>query len=340
MKRQERFNAGKLGGRNAGKQDGSAGLLPNRWQRMFPGFKLRFTRWGGVFLVLTLVLAFAAVNSGNNGLIAVLGAALGSYVVSGAWSREVLGGVSLTVHPPAEVFAGRPAIFEIELVNTSRVFPAYGLVIKSDDGTIVLVEAFVGPGERVRRTVTWCFDRRGRQQFGAWRLEVVLPLGFFVKSKEVLEGQSILVYPAPVPGPVSGRDGDEGSRGAERFVGRGREGDVFQLRDFRDGDDTRQVHWKQTARQQRMILVERRRAVDKPMIIRVDPVLSNARDPEALDLFERKISAATAAILRRLERGEPIILAIGETVFPAEHRRVGARRLLEPLALVRAVGEG
>ena len=109
----------------------------HRWKRMFPGFRLRFTRWGGVFLVLTLILAFAAVNSGNNGLIAVLGAALGSYLVSGAWSREALGHVSAAVRLPAETFAGRPALFEIELVNTSHIFPAYGLVIKSADGTIV-----------------------------------------------------------------------------------------------------------------------------------------------------------------------------------------------------------
>jgi len=314
--------------------------LTKRWQRMFPGFRLRFTRWGGVFLVLTLVLAFAAVNSGNNGLIAVLGAALGSYVVSGAWSREVLGKVSATVRPPKETFAGRPALFEIEVVNTSRIFPAYGLVIKSADGTIVLAEGYVGPGESINRTVSWCFDRRGRRQFGAWRLEVVLPLGFFVKSKRVMEDQTILVYPAPVPGPVGRQKGDEADRGIERFVDRGREGDVFQLRDFRDGDDTRQIHWKQTARQQRMISVDRRRAIDKPLIIRLDPILRDRTDPALLSLFEKRISAATAAILRCLERGEPVILSIGDTIFPVEQRRAGARRLLEPLALVRPVGEG
>ncbi len=314
--------------------------VTRRWQRMFPGFQLRFTRWGGVFLGLTLVLAFAAVNSGNNGLIAVLGAALGSYVVSGAWSREVLGQVSAKVGPPVETFAGRPALFEIELVNTSRIFPAYGLVIKSADGTIVLAEGYIGPGESVKRTVSWCFEKRGRRQFGSWRLEVVLPLGFFIKSKEILEDRLILVYPAPVPGPVGEREGDEADRGVERFVGRGREGDVFQLRDFRDGDDTRQVHWKQTARQQRMISVDRRRTVDKPLIIRLDPSLSDLNDPAALSLFEKKISAATAAILRRLEHGEPVILSIGDTIFPVEQRRTGARRLLEPLALVRPVGEG
>ncbi len=312
----------------------------HRWQRMFPGFRLRFTRWGGIFLAVTLVLAFAAVNSGNNGLIAVLGAALGSYVVSGAWSREVLGRVSVTVRAPAETFAGRPALFEIEVTNSGRVFPAYGLVVRSDDGTIVLAEGCIGPGENIRRTVSWCFENRGRQQFGAWRLEVVLPLGFFIKSKEVLAGQSILVYPAPLPGPLGGREGDEENQGENRFVGRGREGEVFQLRDFRDGDDTRQVHWKQTARQQRMILVERRRAVDRPMIIRIDPCVADPSDPETLRIFERRISAATAAVLRRLDRGESVSLAIGDTVFPSEHRRVGARRLLEPLALVQPAGKG
>ena len=115
-------------------------------------------------MVLTLVLAFAAVNSGNNGLIAVLGAALGSYIVSGAWSREVLGRVAATVKPPLETFAGRPALFEIELVNTSKIFPAYGLVIKAADGTIVLAQGRLDPGESVRRTISWCFEARGRRR--------------------------------------------------------------------------------------------------------------------------------------------------------------------------------
>lgn len=314
--------------------------MTDRWRRMFPEFRLRLTRWGGVFLVLTLILAFAAVNSGNNGLIAVLGAALGSYIVSGAWSREVLGRVSATVRPPVETFAGRPALFEIELTNTGRIFPAYGLVVRAADGTIVAAQGCLPPGESVKRTVSWCFDSRGRRQFGAWRLEVVLPLGFFLKSKEVLKDQTILVFPEPLPGPVGGRDGDEAERGIERFIGRGREGDVYQLRDFRDGDDTRQVHWKQTARQQRMIAVDRRRTIDKPVTIQLDPFLSDPGDPVLLSLFEKRVSAATAAILRRLERGEPVILAIGDTVFPSERRRAGARRLLEPLATIRPVGEG
>lgn len=308
------------------------------WRRAFPGFRIRLTRWGGWFLVLTLVLAFAAVNTGNNGLIAVVGAALGAYVIGGAWSREVLGHLEVRVRLPVETFAGRRTPIEVELTNTGRFFPAYAPILRAADGTLVLAEALLEPGERTVRTVEWCFERRGRTMLDPWRLEVVLPLGFFVKSKEVLRETEILVFPSPVPGPLGTTEIGEVDRGLERFSGRGREGDVFQLRDFRDGDDTRQVHWKQTARQRRIISVERRRRVDRPVIIHLDPVVSDPLDSVAVEAFERRVSAAAAAVLRRLERGEPVVLSIGETVFPEESRRVGARNLLEPLALVRPQG--
>lgn len=314
--------------------------MPRTWPRMFPGFRLRLTWWGGLFLVLTLVLAFAAVNSGNNGLMTVLGGALGTYIVGGIWSREVLGHVQVTVKGPAETFARRTSLYEVELVNTSGFFPAYGLVLRSGDQTVLAAQGFLGPGERVRRTVRWCFGRRGWRPFASWRLEVVLPLGFFVKSKEVLAEQRVLVFPEPVHGPSGSRWSDEGARGFERYVGRGREGDVFQLRDFHEGDDTRQIHWKQTARQRRMISVDRRRSVDHPVVLHLDPVVDGPDRREAFEHFEHRVSAVAGAVLARLERGSPVVLSVGEDVFPVEFRRSGARRLLEPLAVVQPVWQG
>ncbi|MCD4747762.1 MAG: DUF58 domain-containing protein [Thermoanaerobaculales bacterium] len=308
--------------------------MKNPWRLMFPVFRLRLTRWGGVFLILALVMAFAAVNTGNNGLMAVLGVVLGSYIVSGIWSRQVLGTVSATVHSPPEIFAGRPVRLEVKLMNGSRIFPAYGLVIRAEDGSILLAEPFLSPGESVRRTVSCSLDRRGWSDFGGWRLEVVLPLGFFVKSKEILKGRRVLVYPALVRGPVSQGAGKGTGKGIEKLSGRGRHGDVFQLRDFRDGDDRRQIHWKQTARQQRLITVDRRRQVVSPLVLRLDPTVSDLDDPEILGLFERRVSAIATAILDRLNRGESVVLEVGGVRYHPEHRRAGARRLLEPLATV------
>lgn len=312
----------------------SESVAKNRWQRDFPGFRLRLTRWGGVFLVLVLVLAFAAVNTGNNALMAVLGVALGSYVVSGTWSRQVLGKVSASVKRPAEIFAGRPARFEVELRNASRFFPAYGLVIRSESGDALLVEPLLQPGQTVQRTVSDVFPQRGWRDLASWRLEVVLPLGFFVKSKQVLAGDRVLVYPRLQSGPTRSFVDGSTSRGSEGFAGRGREGEVFQLRDFQEGDEQRQVHWKQTAKQRRMISVDRRRIVERPVVLRLDPTVEDLRDRGALESFERRVSAVATAVLHRLERGEPVAVAVGETLYPQQNARSAARELLEPLSVV------
>ena len=100
----------------------------------FPGFRLRLTRWGVVYLVAAVVLGLAAVNTGNNALMALLGLGLGSYVISGTWSRQVLATVEATVDLPTEIYAGRPAVVDVELRNTSGIFPAYGLVVRDLDG--------------------------------------------------------------------------------------------------------------------------------------------------------------------------------------------------------------
>ena len=82
---------------------------------VFPGFRLRLTRWGVAYLVAAVVLGLAAVNTGNNALMALLGLALGSYVVSGTWSRQVLAMIESRVTLPREIYAGRPAVADVEL---------------------------------------------------------------------------------------------------------------------------------------------------------------------------------------------------------------------------------
>jgi len=39
----------------------------------FPGFRLRLTSWGAAYLVASIILGLAAVNTGNNALMALLG---------------------------------------------------------------------------------------------------------------------------------------------------------------------------------------------------------------------------------------------------------------------------
>jgi uncharacterized protein (DUF58 family) len=305
----------------------------------FPGFKLRLTRWGALYIAGCVILGLAAVNTGNNALMAMLAMALGSYVVSGTWSRQVLASVEVAVTLPKEIFAGRAAFVDIELRNRSKVFPAYGLVVRAADGRVIMTEGLVHRRSSHRTSIELVFERRGWTPVGPWRLEVLLPLGFFLKSKELMSGQQVLVLPRLLATePRIELDGGGGARSVELFSDRGREGEVSQLRDFRDGDDHRQLHWKQTARQQRPIVVDRQHAAEGPVYLVLDPRVSDPGDPDLQRRFEHLVSEMATAVVHRLRRMAPVGLVIASTVVPPVRDPRQSGRLLRPLAEVEPVG--
>jgi uncharacterized protein (DUF58 family) len=302
----------------------------------FPGFRLRLTRWGIGFLVACVVLGLAAVNTGNNALMALLGLALGSYVVSGTWSRQVLGAIEATVELPSELYAGRPAVVDFELSNTSGLFPGYGLMVRDPDDRPVVRELFLATGSRSRHAVEIEFPRRGWHEIGPWRLDVLLPLGFFLKSKNLVAGRQVLVYPRLLQSSAASVRRGGGRRSPDALESRGREGEVTQLRDYREGDEVRSMHWKQTARQQHLVVVERQRATDKPVFYVVDPRLRDPADPKQLDRFEHMLSEVATGVVRRLREGVRVGLVVGPLVIPPVRNIRSARMLLRPLAEIEA----
>ncbi len=93
--------------------------------------RLRFeyhVTWVGIAYVLTtVVIAIAALNTGNNLLYIVVSAMLGAILVSGVASSIVLRGVKLDVRLPERVFAGQPAQARIVVRNTKRWFASLSL---------------------------------------------------------------------------------------------------------------------------------------------------------------------------------------------------------------------
>jgi uncharacterized protein (DUF58 family) len=301
---------------------------------LFPRFQLRLTRWGGLFLLAVFLLAVAAVNTGNNALMLLLGLSLGTYLVSGAWSREVLKHLSVEVVPPPELFADQPAPFEVRLINRSKVFPGYGVVLRDSAGESVLAEPCVPARESVRRVIQLKVDRRGWVDLAPWRVEVLLPLGFFVKSKEAVQNLDVLVYPRLLKRGAKVQVLDQGHRSWEQLRGRGREGEVTQLRDFKEGDERRQIHWKQTARQRRLIVTDRQRPASEPEYLLLDNRVNDPDDAVLKESFERQVSETATSVVRRLERGEAVGIVIGGRLVEAVTTPARARLLLRPLAEV------
>jgi uncharacterized protein (DUF58 family) len=85
------------------------------------------TRAGMVYMVITLVIGIASINTGNNLLYIVVAALLSAILVSGIASALVLRHLELDVHLPEHVFAGRPMLARMMLRNLSSWLPSFSI---------------------------------------------------------------------------------------------------------------------------------------------------------------------------------------------------------------------
>jgi uncharacterized protein (DUF58 family) len=96
-------------------------------ERLRETFHYEVTKAGVVYVLVTLVIGIAALNTGNNLLYIVVAAMLAAILVSGVVSALVLRGLVLDVRLPEHVFAGRPIVGRIVLRNPRRFLPAFSI---------------------------------------------------------------------------------------------------------------------------------------------------------------------------------------------------------------------
>ena len=96
-------------------------------ERLRKTFHYEVTKAGVVYVLVTLVIGIAALNTGNNLLYIVVAAMLAAILVSGVVSALVLRGLELDVRLPEHVFAGRPVMGRVALKNARRVLPSFSI---------------------------------------------------------------------------------------------------------------------------------------------------------------------------------------------------------------------
>jgi uncharacterized protein (DUF58 family) len=115
-------------------------------ERLRQTFHYEVTKAGVVYVLVTLVIGIAALNTGNNLLYIVVAAMLAAILVSGVVSALVLRGLELDVRLPEHVFAGRPVVGRIALRNPRRFLPSF---------SVRVVPARRGKGKKIRKQWKW-----------------------------------------------------------------------------------------------------------------------------------------------------------------------------------------
>lgn len=267
---------------------------------------LRFTREGRVFVLVTLGVGAAAVNTGNNLLYLVLGLLLSLIVLSGILSEVVLRGLRVERRLPRRAFAGQPCLIELAVENRKGRAPSYSVELED-----------VAPDEPTDRRCYFLKIAAGREQVGAYprvparrgplRLtEVVVrtrfPFGLFEKSRTLDIEDELLVFPALSH--EARRALDLGRTGPDVATARRGSGvEVSGLRDYRDGDEARAIHWRRTAALGRVVVRERHLDAARRLTLVVDEARPDAPDAEWDLRFERMLSTVATAAAHALEEG-------------------------------------
>jgi uncharacterized protein (DUF58 family) len=291
------------------------------WKR-----KLTFTRLGRWYTGLTVGIGFAAINTGNNLLFLVLGLLLASIVVSGILSEQSLNLVRVERRLPSGAAVGQPALIGLVARNSKKRAPSFSLELREKGGDVpgrgFLV--MLGPGQTAEVAYPFVPQRRGLHRFVQLEVATRAPFGLFEKSRPLDAPAELVVFPRKVPAPGSHTQSlaREGERPEER-IGLGLE--VHSLRDHRDGEDARTIHWKSSARAGRLIGVDREQERRRRVCVLLDNrVLSG----EAL---EAAVERAAALVERELAAGAEVGLAVaGATLRPAS----GDSHLREALTLL------
>lgn len=300
--------------------------------RLIPDWEIRVTNFGLGYILMCLVVAIAATNTGNNGLYLVLAAMLAALIMSGILSRRNIRNVRCELETLGEVVASRPAWLKLKLENELATGTAQAIFFLHASLPGPLWIDPLKPGEKRELVVEGVFPRRGVYRDADAGLLSRFPLGFFRKYRKAVLAREIVVYPLPASSPVPMIPPEDSRGGRPHPHSRGGGADIRTLREFSPGDDPRDLHWKQSARMGRWIVREREAERDRVLFLAVENALAEPFDAASLERFERAIARCAGQALLLLSRG-------AEVGFHARGVKVAARagksqrlRILDALA--------
>ena len=297
---------------------------------------VRLTKIGGAYVVATLLIGFAALNTGNNALYIALSFLLAAMILSGIASKGGLKHLRVRFAGAEETWAGRAALGTLVIENDSPIWDVRDLIVTASTMTAPLLVATVPKHSSIHSDMELLFARRGRVRLEQVDLYTRYPFGLFLKKRKVrIEGETI-VYPRLLEG-TGGRARRLAELGDVAAVNRqGSGSEIYGFREYVHGDSLRQVHWKKSASLGRWITKQYLSEGGDRVVVVVDPVLPAGTDPER---FEELISAATTMLREAVEERKEVILRIsGETWSTSADP--SARSLFEALALVESRPSG
>jgi uncharacterized protein (DUF58 family) len=316
---------------------------------------IELTTGGGIFIIMVIIVGFAAWNTGNNLLFLVFSLLLSALFVSWVAARISLRDLVVSARFPDHIFAGDPAPVIVTLRNTKRMLPSFSILVEArgpvdsaakEQGRrqakhhkrTLAYFAYVPHKAAAEQRVEQQFPLRGHVLINGFELSTKFPFGF-VRRRRRLRARNVDIIVYPKPEAMS----DElhllpTYAGQMASLRRGAGHDLFSLRDYQARDDLRHIDWKATARSRRLTVREFTSEDERRITVELDTRLPNETEPVEAgfeERFEKGVVQAASLLKHFIDERAEVRLVLGDEFGPFGSGLEHLYKCLRRLALVR-----
>jgi uncharacterized protein (DUF58 family) len=294
------------------------------------GLPFEVTTGGVIFVVILVIVALAAWNTGNNLLFMVFSIMLSTIFVSWAAARADLRDLTVSARFPDHIFAGEAAEVIVTVRNAKRLFPSFSILVEMrgafDRPGLSLKKRrrqssrkitlgyfiYVPHGAAAEQSIEQVFPRRGHVLVNGFEISTRFPFGFFRHRRRLgARDVDIVVYPKPEP------VADELNllplhTGQTPSFRRGAGHDLLLLRDYQPRDDLRHIDWKATARSRNLTVREFTAEDERRITIVLDTRLTDDIDEENFRIrFESGVTQTASLVRHFIDERAEVCLVTG-----------------------------
>jgi len=297
------------------------------------GFPIEVTTGGVIFVVIVVIVGFAAWNTGNNLLFMVLSIMLSTIFVSWMSARVSLRDLNVSARFPDHIFAGEQAEVLVTLRNSKRLLPSFSILVEMrgsfDRPGMLLTKKIASPLKKTalgyftyvphraaaEQSIEQVFPKRGHVLVKGFETSTRFPFGFF-RHRRRLSARDVDIVVYPKPEPIT----DQLNllplqSGQTTSLRRGAGQDLLLLRDYQARDDLRHIDWKATARVRRLTVREFAAEDERRITIVLDPTLTDDIDEENFRIrFENGVTQAASLLKHFIEERAEVRLILGADV--------------------------
>ena len=280
--------------------------------------RVMLPREGMMYLLIMIVAFVGSLIGRNNMLMLVFSIMAGPFILNGWITFTLLKRTRVRRQLPERAMVGEVIPVELTLENRKFWFSSWLMVVRDRlrqksqlseprAETETLEPAVLFASVRPRSSRSACYqlqlNHRGRYLFGPLEVSTRFPIGLVERGFIEPSPGELIVHPRV--GRMTPRWRRESQLASEMMLQRSSRAGTFDdefhhLREFRQGDSQRSIHWRTSARLNDLMVREFEQNRDRSLLMLVELWLPDDPQPRDCDRVELAVSFAATACVEHL----------------------------------------